>query len=145
MAGAMWAIYFAWAAKAPAVSESISFTRYKMNIDCYSKMQHTLSIAFKQSVEKIVCAAGYLGWDADKCCLSWETLNDNNNERRRRGKRSDTIHVHSKAVIQFCEFINCRDFPLVLNWFVKNCLPDDFTARNWVRCFSFDLQKPFVK
>lgn len=104
----MWAIYFAWAAKAPAVSESISFTRYKMNIDCYSKMQHTLSIAFKQSVEKIVCAAGYLGWDADKCCLSWETLNDNNNERRRRGRHS-ILWIHKLSrFFSFIFKINCE-------------------------------------
>lgn len=140
----MWAIYFAWAAKAPAVSESISFTRYKMNIDCYSKMQHTLSIAFKQSVEKIVCAAGYLGWDADKCCLSWETLNDNNNERRRRGKRSDSIHVHSKAVIQFCEFINCRDFSLLFLKLIAKNVPDELTTRNWL-LFFHRLQKHFYK
>lgn len=42
----MWTIYFAWAAKAPAVSESISFTRYKMNIDddddCYIQKCNTL-------------------------------------------------------------------------------------------------------
>lgn len=74
----MWTIYFAWAVKAPAVSESISFTRYKMSIDdCYiQKMQHTLSIAVQAKRKKEPCVyivqlGEYVSrWDE----MSWDEM-----------------------------------------------------------------------